>query len=65
MALLAAGTAIVAAVVAALAIGVFVLVLVAPWKSVRREGPLDPDVEARLLLGEDPAAIAADEDQGR
>lgn len=62
MALVANGTAVLAGVFAALAIGVFVLVVVAPWKSVRREGPLDPDVEARLLLGEDPAAIAADED---
>ena len=30
------------------------LLVIAPWKSVRNEPPLDDDVEARLLLGEDP-----------
>jgi hypothetical protein len=45
-------------------LGVVVLVLLvwAPWKSVRNEPPLPDDVETRLLLGEDPDAIAADED---
>ena len=38
------------------------LLVIAPWKSVRNEPPLDDDVEARLLLGEDPAKIAADVD---
>ncbi len=40
----------------------FLLVILAPWKSVRDEQPLDPDIETRLLLGEDPAQIAADAD---
>jgi hypothetical protein len=39
-----------------------VLLIVAPWKSVRAEPPLDEEVETRLLLGEDPKQIAADED---
>jgi hypothetical protein len=45
-------------------LGVVVLVLLvwAPWKSVRREPPLPDDIETRLLLGEDPAQIAADQD---
>jgi hypothetical protein len=45
-------------------LGVVVLVLLvwAPWKSVRNEPPLPDDVETRLLLGEDPDEIAADED---
>ena len=49
---------------AALLIGVafILLLIVAPWKSVRAEPALDEEVEARLLLGEDPAQIAADED---
>ncbi len=38
------------------------LLVIAPWKSVRNEPPLDDDVETRLLLGEDPARIAADVD---
>jgi hypothetical protein len=39
-----------------------VLLIAAPWKSVREEPPLDEEVETRLLLGEDPEQIAADED---
>jgi hypothetical protein len=60
---LAADTAVVLAGVA-FVVGVVVLVLLvwAPWKSVRREPPLPDDVETRLLLGEDPDTIAADED---
>jgi hypothetical protein len=48
----------------AFVLGVVVLVLLvwAPWKSVRNEPPLPDDVETRLLLGEDPEQIAADED---
>ena len=48
----------------ALVVGIvfIVLLIVAPWKSVRAEPPLDEEVETRLLLGEDPAQIAADED---
>jgi hypothetical protein len=55
-----------AMVVAGLAfvLGVVVLVLLvwAPWNSVRNEPPLPDDVETRLLLGEDPEQIAADQD---
>jgi hypothetical protein len=49
---------------AAFVLGVVVLVLLvwAPWKSVRREPPLPDDIETRLLLGEDPQQIAAEED---
>lgn len=48
----------------AFVVGVVVLVLLvwAPWKSVRNEPPLPDDVETRLLLGEDPDQIAADAD---
>lgn len=41
---------------------VFLVLLLAPWKSVRNERPLDTDTETRLLLGEDPARVAADLD---
>ena len=60
---LAVDTAVVLAGLAFL-LGVVVLVLLvcAPWKSVRNEPPLPDDVETRLLLGEDPAQIAADQD---
>jgi hypothetical protein len=60
---LAADTAVVLAGCLSL-LGVVVLVLLvwAPWKSVRNEPPLPDDVETRLLLGEDPDQIAADED---
>jgi hypothetical protein len=53
--LLVAGACVLAAVVLA-------LLVVAPWKGVRNEPPLDDEVETRLLLGEDPAQIAADVD---
>jgi hypothetical protein len=60
---LAVDTAVVFAALAFL-VGVVVLVLLvwAPWTSVRNEPPLPDDVETRLLLGEDPEQIAADED---
>jgi hypothetical protein len=60
---LAADTAVLLAGCLSL-LGVVVLVLLvwAPWKSVRNEPPLPDDVETRLLLGEDPDQIAADED---
>ena len=63
MTALAVDTAVVLAGLAFL-LGVVVLVLLvwAPWKSVRNEPPLPDDVETRLLLGEDPAQIAADQD---
>ena len=55
-------------IVGALAVALLVIILVAPWKQVREEPPLDPDVEAKLLLhrnpdeptGELPAARVAD-----
>jgi len=52
---------IVAVGVAVVALVALVLVL-APWKSVRDERPLDPAIETRLLLGEDPQTVAADAD---
>ena len=63
MVVLAADAVIVAAGLA-FVVGVVVLVLLvwAPWKSVRNEPPLPDDVETRLLLGEDPDQIAADAD---
>ncbi len=39
---------------------VFVLILIAPWKSVRKEGELDEEAQTRLLLGEDPEEIDRD-----
>jgi len=37
-------------VVAVSSVVILVLIVVAPWKQVRDEPPLDKDVEARLLL---------------
>jgi hypothetical protein len=39
---------------------VLLLIVIAPWKQVRQEAPLDDEVEARLLLGEDPDTIEHD-----
>jgi hypothetical protein len=54
--------------VAVVAVALLLLIVVAPWKQVRDEPPLDPDVETKLLLrrnpdeptGELPAANIAD-----
>jgi cell division protein FtsN len=43
-------SSIVLIAVAVLSVVVLVLIVVAPWKRVRQEPPLDKDVETRLLL---------------
>ena len=46
---------------ASLVAGLVLLVLiVAGTRRVRAEPPLDPDVEARLLLGEEPDVVESD-----
>jgi hypothetical protein len=42
---------------------VVLAVVITPWRGLRNEPPLDEDVETRLLLGEDPTAVAADVDE--
>jgi hypothetical protein len=60
---LAIDTAIlVLGIVGVVAAVVAIVVIVSPWKGVRDEQPLPEDVETRLLLGEDPAVVAADVD---
>jgi hypothetical protein len=39
------------------------IIVVAPWQQVRAERPLPDEVESRLLLGDDPAQIAEEEDE--
>lgn len=48
------------AAIGALSVVVLLLIVIAPSRRVRDEPPLDRDVEARLLLGEDPDEIAED-----
>jgi hypothetical protein len=48
------------AVPVALSMLLLLLIIVAPWKRVRAERPLDQEVETRLLLGEDPDEIDRD-----
>ena len=43
-------TTVVLIAIAILSVIVLVLIIVAPWKQVRDEPPLDKDVETRLLL---------------
>ena len=58
MSVLAVETWIAVAIVLAAASGfVLLLIVVAPWRSVRAEPPLDDEVESRILLGESPAEI--------
>jgi len=61
------GVIVVLSLAPTLAIGIAVasliaiaVIVVAPWPEVRAEPPLDETVESRLLLGEDPAQVAAD-----
>jgi hypothetical protein len=62
VAVLGVSTAVLVGVIVTIAVVALVLIVVAPWRSVRRERPLDTDIETRLLLGEDPARVAADAD---
>ena len=41
-------------IVGVVAVALLVLIVVAPWKQVRAEPPLDPEVEAKILLHRDP-----------
>ncbi len=50
-------------VLASISAGVLLLIVIAPWRSIRQELPLDDDIESRILLGDDPAAIAEDEQE--
>jgi hypothetical protein len=50
-------------VIVGLAAVVLVLVIVAPFRRVRAEGPLPSDVQARVLLGEPPEQIDAELDE--
>ncbi len=51
-------------VLASVSAGVLLLIVIAPWGSIRQERPLDDQIESRILLGDDPAAIA-EEEQGK
>jgi hypothetical protein len=53
----------VAILVGVACLAVLVAIVVAPWRRVRAEPPIPDDVEARLLLGEDPKEIAEEEDE--
>lgn len=43
------------------AVVALLLIMFPPWRRVREERPLPPDVEAKVLLGEPPEEIAAGE----
>ena len=49
-----------AVAVAVVSVVALVLIIVAPWRTVRREPPLAAEIESRLLLGEDPDDIDRD-----
>lgn len=48
--LAASASGVVLAIIAITSVVLLVLIIVAPWKQVRDEPPLDRDVETRLLL---------------
>jgi hypothetical protein len=47
----ASASVVVLAIVAIASVALLVLIVLAPWKRVRDEPPLDKDMEARVLLG--------------
>lgn len=54
------------AIVCGISLLVFLAILLAPWHWIRPSPEprrLDPDVETRLLLGEDPGALAEELDE--
>jgi hypothetical protein len=53
----------VAILVGVACLGVLVVIVAAPWRRIRSEPRMSDDVEARLLLGEDPKEIAEEEDE--
>jgi len=48
--------------IAALSVIALLVIVIAPWGRIRDEPALPEDVEARLLLGDSPDAIAEDVD---
>ena len=54
---------LVALVLAVVCLAALAVIVVAPWRNVRAEPRIPDEVETRLLLGEDPAEIAEDEDE--
>jgi hypothetical protein len=54
--------AVVVVIVVGIALVALLAIIVAPSRSVRAEGSLPDDVEARVLLGGSPREIAADMD---
>jgi hypothetical protein len=57
--------AFVALTITIVAIIVLLLIVLAPWRTVREEPPLDDTAETRLLLGDDPEEIARDQEAKR
>jgi hypothetical protein len=53
----------VAILVGVACLGALVVIVAAPWRRIRSEPRMSDDVEARLLLGEDPKEIAEEEDE--
>lgn len=54
---------VVVVIVVGVALVALLAIIVAPSRSIRAEGPLPDDVEARVLLGESPREIAATLDE--
>jgi hypothetical protein len=54
---------LIALIVGAVCLLALLVIVVAPWRRIRSEPPIPDEVETRLLLGEDPADIAEEEDE--
>lgn len=56
---------LIAMIVGVVCLLALLVIVVAPWRRIRSEPPIPHEVETRLLLGDDPAEIAEDEDESR
>jgi hypothetical protein len=53
----------VAIIVGIVCVAALVIIVAAPWRRIRAERPLSEEAQTRLLLGDNPADIAQDEER--
>ena len=54
---------LIALILGGVCVAALVIIVVAPWHRIRAEPKIPDEVETRLLLGDDPAEIAEEEDE--
>jgi hypothetical protein len=54
---------LIALILGGVCVAALAIIVVAPWRRIRSEPRIPDEVETRLLLGENPHAIAEEEDE--